>query len=59
VWENWWRLGSLDLKEGPILRAGAERGSELLMTDRPTLTLEDDPKAVEGFVAGLQAAIDV
>jgi uncharacterized protein (TIGR02246 family) len=28
------------------------------MADRPTLTLEDDPTAVEGFVAGLQAAID-
>jgi uncharacterized protein (TIGR02246 family) len=28
------------------------------MADRPTLTLENDPKAVEEFVAGLQAAID-
>jgi ketosteroid isomerase-like protein len=28
------------------------------MVDRPTLTLENDPKAVEDFVAGLQAAID-
>jgi uncharacterized protein (TIGR02246 family) len=29
------------------------------MADGPMLTLEDDPKAVEEFVAGLQAAIDV
>ena len=29
------------------------------MADRPTLTMENDPKAVEEFVAGLQAAIDV
>jgi uncharacterized protein (TIGR02246 family) len=28
------------------------------MADRPTLALEDNPKAVEEFVAGLQAAID-
>ena len=28
------------------------------MADRPTLTLDSDPKAVEEFVAGLQAAID-
>jgi uncharacterized protein (TIGR02246 family) len=28
------------------------------MAGRPTLTLENDPKAVEEFVAGLQAAID-
>jgi uncharacterized protein (TIGR02246 family) len=29
------------------------------MADRPVLTLEDDPKAVEEFVIGLQAAVDV
>lgn len=28
------------------------------MIDRPTLSLEDDPKVIEEFVAGLQAAID-
>jgi hypothetical protein len=28
------------------------------MADRPTLALDDDPRAVEEFVAGLQAAID-
>lgn len=28
------------------------------MTQRPMLTLKDDPEAVRGFVAGLQAAID-
>jgi ketosteroid isomerase-like protein len=28
------------------------------MADRPTLALEDNPKAVEEFVAGLQTAID-
>ena len=28
------------------------------MADRPTLTLENDPEAVEEFVASLQAAID-
>lgn len=28
------------------------------MTERPRLTLENDPRAVEQFVAGLQAAID-
>jgi hypothetical protein len=28
------------------------------MADRPTLALDDDPRAVEEFVAGLQAAVD-
>lgn len=28
------------------------------MIDRPTLSLEEDPKVIEEFVAGLQAAID-
>lgn len=28
------------------------------MVDRPVLTQEDDPKVVEEFVAGLQAAVD-
>jgi ketosteroid isomerase-like protein len=28
------------------------------MADRPTLALDDDPRAVEEFVAGVQAAVD-
>jgi uncharacterized protein (TIGR02246 family) len=28
------------------------------MADRPTLALDDDPRAVDEFVAGLQAAVD-
>jgi uncharacterized protein (TIGR02246 family) len=41
-----------------LLGSGRDRREEFSMAVRPTLALEDNPKAVEEFVAGLQAAID-